>query len=496
MGSADSASTSAFLPEFSHDIFVSYAHVDNLPPWPGSKAKGWVDRFDGQLQTALWQKLGECANVWIDRTDLKKSDKISPTISSAVDGSALFLVLISNRYLISESCQEEVAWIQKHVDRRSARVLPVLLYNIPNEERPSICRDMPGFPFYRDGPGHGQPIDPAKQAGPFTRALDKLADELVEHLRKLRSVAPPTVAPSPVLAPYRAFLTATPGMRLRQKTRLRQALLTEGIDVLEETVPPPYEVSKHDAAMKRILSTVDLAIHLIDEQAGPQLEGADDRCFPEEQCRLAWEQDRRQLVVLPGFLNLKSVEEPSHRIFLDKLQQGIWPGGASRQELTVAKAPEEKDVLELILREREKACAALTAQSGGRRSVFVDLNTQDLASVEPLFEFLVKNNLEPFTIPSSGGARHVYGSLFVEMVARAGAIIIVYGQVGLEWVKARAQTAYQILNEKDLQMRPIVYAAPPAKELAELAVLKCAVVDCTGDFNEGDLALAMKGATA
>src|SRR3954453_11214407 len=67
MGSTDSASRTAFLPEFSHDIFVSYAHVDNIPDRP--KAKGWVDRFYDQLHTAIWKKLGETAKIWIDRTD-------------------------------------------------------------------------------------------------------------------------------------------------------------------------------------------------------------------------------------------------------------------------------------------------------------------------------------------------------------------------------------------------------------------------------------------
>jgi hypothetical protein len=493
MGSADSASRSAFLPEVTHDIFVSYAHVDNLPPWPGSKAQGWVDRFDGQLQTVLWQKLGKCADVWIDRTKLKRADEISPTISSAVDGSALFLVLISNRYLISESCQQEVEWIQQRVDRSGVRVFPVLLYNIPNDERPSICRNMPGFAFYRDGPGHSQPIDPVKQPGPFTRALDKLADELVDHLKKLRSAAPAPVDTSPDVPPYRAFLTATPGMRLRQKVRLRQALRGEGIEVLEEAVPPPYEVSKHDAAMKRILNTVDLAIHLIDEQAGPQLEGAEDRCFPEEQCRLAWEHERRQLVILPAVLNLNSVEVPSHRAFLDKLQQGVWPGGASREELTVARVLEEGEIPKLILRERQRASAARIAHSEGSRSVFVDLQPQDLASVAPLVKFLEKNNLDPITIPSSGAPRVLSGGVLAELAARAAAIIIVYGSSKLDWVKSRAQTAYQLIIEKELRFRPIVYAAPPAKSLSGLEFLQCAVVDCTSDFNEGSLASAMKG---
>ena len=32
-----------YLSSFEHDIFISYAHVDNLTPNPGEK--GWIDQF-------------------------------------------------------------------------------------------------------------------------------------------------------------------------------------------------------------------------------------------------------------------------------------------------------------------------------------------------------------------------------------------------------------------------------------------------------------------
>jgi hypothetical protein len=502
MEPSESASSCAFLPEFAYDIFVSYAHFDNDSDRPDVDKNGWVDRFQPRLQTALFKRLGEPVKFWDDRKNLGGSDKIFPAIRSAVDRSALFLILISNRYLKSPSCQAEVAWIQQQVSRShhslgsAGRVFPVLLYNIPNRQRPVVCQDMRGFKFYQaDGDDLGCPLDPILQDEEFTEVLRKLTSELADLLNHARPPAPPPVAASPLVAPYRAFLTATPGARLRQRERLRETLRGEGIDVLEETLPPPYEVSPHEAALHRILATVDLSVHLIDEQPGPPVVGA-DRCFPEEQCRLAWDQGGPQLVVLPEFLDLDSLEVPSHRTFLDELQRGVWPGGAVHDGLTVAKARQDDAILDLIRREREKKVRASVARpSGGSRSVFVDLNTRDFASVVPLFEFLEKNNLDPITIPSSGAPPGECRAMFVEMMTRAEAIIIVYGQVGLEWVKSRAQNAYRLIIEKELRFRPIVYAAPPAKPLGGLEFLQCAVVDCTGDFNAGGLASAMKGFT-
>jgi hypothetical protein len=505
MGSTGSASRSAFLPEFSHDIFISYAHVDNEPDRPGSE--GWVDNFDKLLRGTLFKKLGAEAKIWIDRTDLKKSDKISPTISFAVDSSALFVILLSNRYLQSESCLQEAEWIEDRVNRGSphpmgnaSRIFPVLLYDIPNSERPPICRNMPGFQFYRsESPeDSGYPLDPqwGPEAFAFTEALRKLASELVGRLKKVRSALPPPAAPSPKVVPYRVFMTATPDMRQPQIARLRERLRGDGIDVLDEIVPPPDEMSKHEAALKRILGDVDLTVHLIDEQAGPLVGGTADRYFPEEQCRLAAEQGKQQLVILPELVNLDSVAARSHRLFLDQLQRCEWQGGVTGKTPRFVKARQNETILNLIREERDKARTPVTREAGGTKRVFVDLNSRDLHSVSPLLDFLGKHGLRPITSPTSEVPPGEHWANLVEIVTISQAIIIFYGQAGLEWVTSHVKSAIDLLNEKGLRFRPIVYAAPPVKPLQELEFLKCAVVDCTVDFNEGDLALAVKGATA
>ena len=52
----------AYVPGYKNDIFVSYAHVDNLPL--SGISKGWVETFIDNLSTKLAQKIG--------RTDLFK----------------------------------------------------------------------------------------------------------------------------------------------------------------------------------------------------------------------------------------------------------------------------------------------------------------------------------------------------------------------------------------------------------------------------------------
>src|SRR5258706_5828560 len=58
----------AYLPSFEYDIFISYAHVDNLVPRGGGR--GWVDRFQEELELELSRRLGRvgAAKIWWDNS--------------------------------------------------------------------------------------------------------------------------------------------------------------------------------------------------------------------------------------------------------------------------------------------------------------------------------------------------------------------------------------------------------------------------------------------
>ena len=56
----------AFIPGFKHDIFVSYAHIDD-EPLAGSD-EGWVTTLVRKLKTRLAQRLGrsDAYSLWMD----------------------------------------------------------------------------------------------------------------------------------------------------------------------------------------------------------------------------------------------------------------------------------------------------------------------------------------------------------------------------------------------------------------------------------------------
>ena len=87
----------AFVPGYEHDVFVSYAHGDK---------REWISRFALRLESALKEKLGDSADVWVDETDLQATRDFRKEIPDSVTSAAIFLFLPSPAYLRSQYCVE------------------------------------------------------------------------------------------------------------------------------------------------------------------------------------------------------------------------------------------------------------------------------------------------------------------------------------------------------------------------------------------------------
>ena len=81
----------AFIDGYQHDVFISYAVVDNGQPL--GKAYGWISAFVDQLKNELARCLGRkgLADVWLDRERLSCNDVFSVKIEADVRQSAVML---------------------------------------------------------------------------------------------------------------------------------------------------------------------------------------------------------------------------------------------------------------------------------------------------------------------------------------------------------------------------------------------------------------------
>ena len=93
------------MARFRNDLFISYSHIDNQPIRP--EDKGWISRFHASLEALLSMRLGQTAKIWRD-DKLQGNDIFSDEIIQQFAHTAVFLSILTPRYLKSEWCTREV----------------------------------------------------------------------------------------------------------------------------------------------------------------------------------------------------------------------------------------------------------------------------------------------------------------------------------------------------------------------------------------------------
>ena len=96
----------AYVPGFDSDVFISYSHVDDLPP---TTTRSWVNKLETALANKLATRVGRLGLVcvWHDRA-LDCSQVFDDVIARRVARSAVFLALNSRGYLASDNCKPEL----------------------------------------------------------------------------------------------------------------------------------------------------------------------------------------------------------------------------------------------------------------------------------------------------------------------------------------------------------------------------------------------------
>ena len=98
-----------------NDLFISYAHIDNLPI--SEDEKGWITEFHRILENRLAQLLGEQPRVWRDQK-LTGGDIFDQKIISQFDQTKLMVSILSPRYIKSEWCVKEITKFYKNAEER------------------------------------------------------------------------------------------------------------------------------------------------------------------------------------------------------------------------------------------------------------------------------------------------------------------------------------------------------------------------------------------
>ena len=182
------------VPSYEHDVFISYAWVDNQPVVPTDARSRWVDYFVDSLKTQLDRRLGRqgAADIWKDDRKLRGNDPLSADIRHAVTHTATLVVIFSEGYLASPWCeQERELFLGTGGTDRQRQVFMADLDGLPLDRRPEAFRDCLGFPFFQEEPDSSRDrIETAalsaSEQRDFVKRVGKLAETIVDQLRLLQ----------------------------------------------------------------------------------------------------------------------------------------------------------------------------------------------------------------------------------------------------------------------------------------------------------------------
>jgi TIR domain len=464
----------AFVPGFDYDLFISYAHTDNSTATP--KKAGWVKQFHDKLTIQLAQLVGGSVGMvriwWDERLD--GSQVFNEVIQNRINQSALFLALTSPTYLQSDYCLKELRWFRQKARGEKVglqigermRIVNVLLYNIPYDKWPEEFPGRTGFPFHdaqgKQGKGIGRPLDPQEKR--FEGSLRGLVDAVRLMLVSFKEltgepVTSPTLVASQPLDEAPDVYMAEVADTLRQKrARVISELSRKGIKVYKKTIPPPHETREHEQAVVNVMKRATLSVHLLDEFEGAKIEGKEEAeaTYLQEQVKLGLKNARSQIICVRPDLEAINVEDELQKNLLDKLENGN--RGEGGPEFIRASMPTE--IVQVIIDKIEQLKKPVPA-ARVPLAALLDTHRKDQLFALEMSRFLLEKNIQPYVNPEEDDpACNI--KIFKERLKQVGALIIFYGLVNEEWVRARLAEAIKIVISENCPVKTFwIYLAPP-----------------------------------
>jgi hypothetical protein len=467
----------AYLPGFDYDIFISYAHVDDLTT--NEEEEGWVTLFHKHLEVQLSKLVGraDLVKIWRDERRLQGNHLFDQTIRDGVDRAALFLALTSNGYLGSEYCQQELKWFCDKAarepwtidvgDRR--RVFNLLLNNIPHDRWPQEYGRSSGHPF-NDAERKeqlGYPTEARQEL--FRRQMRDLCEAIYATLSAIKAapVASPIAAPvqqldntpakSSAATSFSVFLADTPDSLRTLRRRIANELQQQGISLAAQ-IPPPYEATQHDERVISEMSNAQLAVHLLDEWPGREVEGAPEESYPQRQARLGLQHAPAQLIWTPQSLVIEKVEDENHRRFLDQLEN------QPREHASYSFIREAPGAIGRLIVARLEQIKQASETPRAPSAALLDTHLKDELHALELSRFLIGRNILPYVNPEQDDpSRNI--ALLEERLKRVSRLIIVFGNVAEDWVRARLGEAVKIAVTESCPLKACgIYYAPPRRK--------------------------------
>lgn len=456
----------AFLSPFGFDIFISYARVNNKP-WPGTTTC-WVTHFKDCLETAFMQEFGRAGIVtlWCDVEEIGGGMHFDAAIQEGVERSAVFLALTSNGYLAEGCyCPKELEAFHRKAQREPyglrighrSRLLNVRLQDVPRAEWPEALEGREGFKFFDEATG--RPLQPGPR---FDEQFNKMFNELALTLRAFKPLVEQRraekraeAAPAAANGSQTVFMAHAEGPLRSHRRRAVEELERNGVNVVTG-LPPPRDLEGHGERVAAEIGRADLAVHLLEEEPGTEIDDAPEKFYSREQVEIGKRNAKSQLIWVPKTLSPPDVPDDAHRAFLTELDRAETETYKFVREAPTRIAPEVMARLELLKPARPAAPPPPPSHS----VALLDIHRDDSRFVLDLSPVFIEQQVELRITPEGDGPRKNV-SHFEDSLKQASVLIIIFGQVASDWVCERIVSVQQFFVKEDCPLKLCGVYIPP-----------------------------------
>jgi TIR domain len=436
----------AQVPNFDHDIFISYAHNDN---YGFGGRPGWVDVFEDWLYNWLNKRRGLAdLRIWRDKKRMHGNTVFDDAIQNALDGSAVFLALTSHNYLQSDYCRKELRRFYQYHGRQSgglqigdsSRLFNILLHNIPHQNWPAEFQGASGFPM-NDAESDETPGDfTSPNASAFEKQLRPIVDAIEDCIHKMTPMSLVQAEDVPQAEQISIFMADVPDALQDFKERIIAEAQQKKVEVATD-IPPPMDAAGHADTLSQSLARARFSIHLLNQWPGRKLVDRKETTYPREQHEIAFKQSIQQLVWVPSDLDIAAVEDEEQRRFLQTCETR--PRTLGQYEFVKCL---QSDFVNLV-RERIDQIRQQTNDPARHPSYLIDTHQKDQRYAFKLADFLMEKGAE---VDFNHESRDPTVSLikFEHSVKNVKNLVLVCGKVGPAWLIGRIKKAFKVISEQ------------------------------------------------
>jgi hypothetical protein len=478
----------AFVPNYEHDIFVSYAHIDN-EPLVGAK-EGWVTTLISSMKTRLAQRLGRSDNfsLWMDY-NLLGHKKVTPQIQDALEKTATMVIVLSPGYIESEWCnRERDAFLDLVKKRDGSRVFIIERDVIDGDNRPPELTDLKGYRFWncdREGKApriFGTPV-PTKDDPEYYQMVDDLTLDLANELRSLKAAEdqPGTVVnkngsfPEKSLRP-KVFLAQVTDDLEGDRNNVKRYLNQLDVRVLPDTWYS-LDPAKFREAVGRDLAECDLFVQMLSNFAGKKPTDL-PQGYVMLQLEMARAANKSILQWRSPSLDIAAIEDNDHKTLIES-------NTVRAEGLEDFKRAIQNYVLEKV---EQQPKPQPEPQPEEYAFVFLDIEVTDRPLADKVCAVLDRRGIG-YSLPAgSEDSAENRRDLEQNLLDSAG-VIIVYGSSTKTWVRSQLLECRKILATRKSPLPAFaVFEGPPEpKQSIDLKLPKLQILNCRKGFDEKEL---------